>query len=58
MSKNHIKDKRFFQNFESDLTFINSQKFRVGLFQPVAPIVSSYATTTVRELNDNSYSFI
>jgi hypothetical protein len=28
----------------------------VGSFQPVAPIVSSYTTTTVRELNDDSYS--
>jgi hypothetical protein len=27
----------------------------VGSFQPVAPIVSSYTTTTVRELNDDSY---
>jgi hypothetical protein len=29
----------------------------VGSSQPVAPIVSSYTTTTVRELNDDSYSF-
>jgi hypothetical protein len=28
----------------------------VGSPQPVAPIVSSYTTTTVRELNDDSYS--
>jgi hypothetical protein len=31
MSKNHIKDERLFQNFESDLTFISSQKFRLLL---------------------------
>jgi hypothetical protein len=28
----------------------------VDSFQPVAPIVSSYTTTTVRELNDDSCS--
>jgi hypothetical protein len=31
MSKNHIEDERFFQNFKSDLTFISSQKFRLLL---------------------------
>jgi hypothetical protein len=31
MFKNLIEDERFFQNFESDLTFIISQKFRFFL---------------------------
>jgi hypothetical protein len=31
MSKNHIEDERLFQSFESDLIFINSQKFRFFL---------------------------
>jgi hypothetical protein len=33
-------------------------KKTVGSSQPVAFIVSSYTTTIVRELNDDSYSFI
>jgi hypothetical protein len=31
VSKNHIENERLFQNFENDLTFISSQKFRLLL---------------------------